>query len=89
MLHLLLLIVGILIVWALVKGLLKWVIIAALSTFTFFFLSQPTHVSAATKAQIAMHQVLKKGQSLSMTVAHSPIVITNWQRILYTVQHWI
>lgn len=83
MIRAVIIIIVVLIALALVKGLIRWVLLVAAIAFGVFFLRQPAHVTPAVRAKIAASEVVKDGQAAGTTVLHSKIVISNWQKLEY------
>ena len=78
-----LVIIAVWIAIGLLKGVLRWILLIAGLAFAVFFLIQPASVSPSARAAIAAHEVVHEGKA----VVPSKIVVRNWQKLAYTIQH--
>lgn len=72
---------------ALIKGMLRWLVLIAGIAFIMFYLGQPATLPATARAQIAAQDVIKAGSSTGNHIVHSKLVINNWQKLTYEVKH--
>ena len=75
MLTLLIALVALLVIWRLIQGMVRLVLLLALASFIVFFLLQPAAAPMAMRAQTAAHEVLIRG------VSASHVVVPEWQRL--------
>lgn len=81
MLTLLVALIAIVVIWRLIQGAVRLVLMLALAAFVVFFLVQPAAAPVALRAQTAAHEVFIRG------VSASRVVVPEWQRLWATLSH--
>lgn len=79
MLTILLVLIAVVVIWRLIQGVVRLLLLLAFAAFIAFFLLQPAAVPLALRAQTAIHAVLIRGVS----AAH--VVVPEWQRLWFTI----
>ena len=73
-------IIALRIVWRLVGGLMRLLLVAAVIAFAVFYFAQPATVPPALRAHVAAHHVIAHGQ----TLAHH--LMPRWRALVTQVQ---